>query len=86
MITVVIPYYQRSPGILRKALASVAAQRGCALPVHVIVVDDGLVTGATMHAAVRAIRQQSPFKLVVAVPVGAPDSCAQLRQEADALV
>lgn len=52
----------------------------------VIVVDDGLATGATMHAAVRAIRQQSPFKLVVAVPVGAPDSCAQLRQEADALV
>jgi succinoglycan biosynthesis protein ExoW len=40
MITVVIPYYQHSPGILRKALASIAAQQGCALPVHVIVVDD----------------------------------------------
>ncbi len=40
MITVVIPYYQRSPGILRKALASIAAQQGCPLPVHVIVVDD----------------------------------------------
>ena len=40
MITVVIPYYQRSPGILAKALASIAAQQACPLPVHVIVVDD----------------------------------------------
>lgn len=40
MITVIIPYYQQSPGILAKALASVAAQRHCPLPVHVIVVDD----------------------------------------------
>lgn len=40
MITVVIPYFQRQPGVLRKALASVAAQKYCALPVHVIVVDD----------------------------------------------
>ena len=40
MIAVVIPYFQRSPGVLRKALASVAAQRACPLPLHVIVVDD----------------------------------------------
>jgi succinoglycan biosynthesis protein ExoW len=40
MICVVIPYFQRTPGVLRRALASIAAQRGCALPVHVIVVDD----------------------------------------------
>jgi glycosyltransferase involved in cell wall biosynthesis len=40
MITVVIPYFQRSPGILAKALASIAAQEGCPLPIQVIVVDD----------------------------------------------
>ena len=40
MIAVVIPYFQRAPGVLRKALASVAAQHGCPLPVRVIVVDD----------------------------------------------
>lgn len=40
MITVVIPYSPRSPGILRKALDSMAAQRDGALFVHVIVVDD----------------------------------------------
>ncbi len=40
MITVVIPYYQRESGILAKALASIAAQKDCPLPVHVIVVDD----------------------------------------------
>ena len=40
MICVVIPYYQREPGILRRALASIAAQRDCPLPIHVIVVDD----------------------------------------------
>ena len=40
MIAVVIPYYQREAGILRKALASVAAQRDCPMPLHVIVVDD----------------------------------------------
>ena len=40
MITVIIPYYQKSPGILAKALTSIAAQQACPLPVHVIVVDD----------------------------------------------
>ena len=40
MITVIIPYYQKAPGILAKALASIAAQQGCPLPMHVIVVDD----------------------------------------------
>jgi succinoglycan biosynthesis protein ExoW len=40
VITVVIPYFQREPGVLRKALRSVAAQRGCSLPIRVIVVDD----------------------------------------------
>ena len=52
----------------------------------VIVVDDGLATGATMRAAVLAIRQQHPAHLVVAVPVGASDSCQALRDDADEVV
>jgi len=52
----------------------------------VIVVDDGVATGSTMRAAVLAIRQQLPARLVVAVPVGAEDTCEQLRAEADEVV
>lgn len=52
----------------------------------VIVVDDGLATGSTMRAAVSAIRQQHPAHLVVAVPVGAEETCEQLRREADDVV
>ena len=52
----------------------------------VIVVDDGLATGSTMRAAVTALRQQRPAHLVIAVPVGAPETCRSLRQEADELV
>lgn len=52
----------------------------------VIVVDDGLATGATMRAAVLAIRQQHPAHLVVAVPVGAKESCQELRDDADEVV
>lgn len=52
----------------------------------VIVVDDGLATGSTMRAAVRAIAQQHPARLVVAVPVGAAATCAALRREVDELV
>ena len=52
----------------------------------VILVDDGLATGASMRAAVTALRQAEPSKLVVAVPVAAPDTCASLRQEVDKVV
>ena len=52
----------------------------------VIVVDDGLATGSTMRAAVAAIRRQQPARLVVAVPVGAAQTCATLRREVDDLV
>jgi predicted phosphoribosyltransferase len=52
----------------------------------VIVVDDGLATGSTMRAAVAGIRQQRPAHLVVAAPVGAEDTCEQLRREADDVV
>ncbi|WP_404790119.1 phosphoribosyltransferase [Altericista sp. CCNU0014] len=49
----------------------------------VILVDDGLATGSTMRAAIAAIRQQSPQWMVVAVPVGAPDTCDAIRGEVD---
>ena len=52
----------------------------------VIVVDDGLATGATMRAAVQAIRQLEPSRVVVGVPVGAPETCAVLSKEADEVV
>jgi predicted phosphoribosyltransferase len=49
----------------------------------VILVDDGLATGSTMRAAVAALRQQGPARIVVAVPVGAVDTCAEFKAEAD---
>ena len=49
----------------------------------VILIDDGLATGATMRAAVQALRQLGPAEVIVAVPVGAPETCAELQQEAD---
>jgi putative phosphoribosyl transferase len=52
----------------------------------VIVVDDGLATGASMKAAVRALRQAGPARLVVAVPVASPESCARFRALVDEVV
>jgi putative phosphoribosyl transferase len=52
----------------------------------VIVVDDGIATGATMRAALRATRMGRPKKLVLAVPVAAPDALDELRSEVDDLV
>jgi putative phosphoribosyl transferase len=52
----------------------------------VIVVDDGLATGSTMRAAVRALRQSHPARVVVAVPVGAAETCRSLAREADQVV
>jgi predicted phosphoribosyltransferase len=52
----------------------------------VILVDDGLATGATMRAAVAALRQQGAARIVVAVPVGAADTCRELETEVDELV
>jgi putative phosphoribosyl transferase len=52
----------------------------------VIVVDDGLATGATMWAAVAAIRRQQPARVLVAVPVAAASTCRKLRQAADEVV
>jgi predicted phosphoribosyltransferase len=48
-----------------------------------ILIDDGLATGSTMRAAIAALRQQHPARIVVAVPVGAPETCAGFQDEAD---
>jgi putative phosphoribosyl transferase len=48
-----------------------------------ILVDDGLATGATMRAAVKALRQRGAAKIVVAVPVGPPDTCHEIEAQAD---
>jgi predicted phosphoribosyltransferase len=52
----------------------------------VILADDGIATGASMLAAVRALRAAEPQSIVVAVPVGPPSTCRELAQEADDLV
>src|SRR2546430_15379168 len=52
----------------------------------VILVDDGLATGSTMRAAVAALRRQGPARVIVAVPVGAPQTCAEFEAEADEAV
>jgi putative phosphoribosyl transferase len=51
-----------------------------------IVIDDGIATGATIRAALRATRMRKPRKLVVAVPIAPPDSLEALRGEADDIV
>lgn len=76
---------------LRELRRRTAAYRDDRPPVRVagrtvIIVDDGLATGATIRAAVAAVRRQQPGRLVVAVPVGALDSCRQLDAEVDEVV
>jgi predicted phosphoribosyltransferase len=52
----------------------------------VVLVDDGLATGASMRVAIAAVRARAPARIVVGVPVGAADTVALLRAEADAVV
>jgi putative phosphoribosyl transferase len=51
-----------------------------------LLIDDGLATGSSMRAAVQAVRAHGPSRIVVAVPVGAPDTCRALEDVADEVV
>lgn len=67
------------------------AYRGGRTPVNVadknvILVDDGLATGATMRAAISAVRKGTPQRIVVAVPIAAPDTCEEIAGEVDETV
>ena len=78
--------WERQELVRREAL-----YRGAASPLDVrgrtvILVDDGLATGATMLAAVRALQRQRPARIVVAVPVASQDTCEQLRTEVEEVV
>lgn len=53
---------------------------------QVILVDDGMATGASMRAGVQALRELQPARIVVAVPVSAPETCQLLSQDADEVV
>src|SRR3979411_3354944 len=52
----------------------------------VILEDDGLATGATMHAAIQALRQQQPARIVAAVPTASPETCEEMRAEVDDVI
>jgi predicted phosphoribosyltransferase len=52
----------------------------------VILVDDGIATGATMHAAVAALKQRQPARIIIAVPTAAPSTCDEFAAEVDELV
>jgi len=52
----------------------------------VILIDDGLATGSTMRAAVEALAQQNPARVVVAVPVSAPETCDEYRMGVDEII
>ena len=52
----------------------------------VVLIDDGLATGSTMRAAVEAVRAHGPSRVIVAVPVGAPDTCRDFTAIADEVV
>lgn len=75
----------------RELLRRERAYRGNRPPLDVagktvVIVDDGLATGSTMRAAVLALRQMKPREIVVAVPVGAPSTCAELGAMVDEMI
>lgn len=82
-------------GVARREMAEVRRRIECfrgdrpAPELHgrtVILVDDGIATGGTMRAAIRAVKKRGPTRVVVAIPVAAPDVVAGLRREVDEVV
>ena len=71
----------RRRAIYLKGRAAVALEGRTA-----IVVDDGIATGATMRVSLKAVRRRRPGKLILAVPVAAPDTLDALREEVDEVV
>lgn len=53
---------------------------------RVILIDDGIATGATLRAAIATLQQQQPQQLIVAVPVAPPETCDQLSQQVDQVI
>ena len=95
----VVEFFQLAPGVIEavteRELAELSRRersyRGERPPPRLggkvaILVDDGLATGASMRAAVEVVRRHDPARIVVAVPVGAPDGCEALAAEVDELV
>jgi erythromycin esterase-like protein/predicted phosphoribosyltransferase len=70
----------------RDALYRGARRRATVRDRTIVLVDDGLATGSTMEAAIVALKQQHPARIVVAAPVGARDTCDRLRRAADEVV
>jgi len=85
-------YVQQETDRQRREIARrLAAYRGAQAELSltaktVVLVDDGVATGATVLASLRAIRAREPAQLVLAVPVGPPDTIHQLSEEADQVV
>jgi putative phosphoribosyl transferase len=79
---------QKQIEVLRKRRAQYTPHRHPVEPAGriVIVVDDGLATGATMMAALHSVRAKNPARLVCAVPVASPDSLEKVRPHADEVV
>ena len=73
--------------LLRRELAYGQSLSKAQIENHtIILVDDGLATGSTMRAAVIALRQQNPLKIIVAVPVAAASTVRELAREVDEIV